>query len=112
MPPSAIASRACSPCCSAAAELTLMCFVRYIHEQRKPHAARDVRIQGRHAQAGARKARRFYDYDPLDLMFESYSDTMPVYEIVIQDADDNELAVWLDDDLRLRLAANEFLVVP
>ena len=59
-----------------------------------------------------RKARRFYDYDPLDLMFESYSDTMPVYEIVIQDADDNELAVWLDDELRLRLAANEFLVVP
>ena len=45
-------------------------------------------------------------------MFESYSDTMPVYEIVIQDADDNELAVWLDDDLRLRLAANEFFVVP
>jgi hypothetical protein len=56
-----------------------------------------------------KKARRFYADDPLDLMFESYSDGMPVNEIVIQDADDNELAVWLDDDLRLRLAASDLL---
>ena len=54
-------------------------------------------------------ARRFYDDDPLDLMFESYSDGMPVNEIVIQDPDDNELAVWLDDDMRLRLAAGDLL---
>jgi hypothetical protein len=56
-----------------------------------------------------KKARRFYADDPLDLMFESYSDAMPVNEIVIQDAADNELAVWLDDDLRLQLAARDLL---
>jgi hypothetical protein len=34
---------------------------------------------------------------------------MPVNEIAIYDADRNELAVWLDDDLRLRLAAGDLL---
>ena len=34
---------------------------------------------------------------------------MPVNEIAIKDANDNELAVWLDDDLRLRLAARDLL---
>jgi hypothetical protein len=56
-----------------------------------------------------KKARRFYDDDPLDLMFESYDAGMPVNEIAIQDANHEELAVWLDDDLRLRLAANDLL---
>ena len=32
-----------------------------------------------------------------------------VNEIVIYDADDNKLAVWLDDDMRLRLAARDLL---
>ena len=53
-----------------------------------------------------KKARRF---DPLDLMFESYDGGMPVNEIAIKDADYNELAIWRDDDLRLRLAAQELL---
>jgi hypothetical protein len=53
-----------------------------------------------------KKARRF---DPLDLMFESYDGGMPVNEIIIQDADENELAVWRDEDLRLRLAARDLL---
>jgi hypothetical protein len=54
-------------------------------------------------------ARQFYDDDPLDLMFESYNGGMPVNEIAIEDAHDNELAVWQDDDLRLRLAAQDLL---
>jgi hypothetical protein len=54
-----------------------------------------------------KKARRFYDNDPLDLMFESYDGGMPVNEIAINDADDDELAVWQDEDLRLRLAARD-----
>ncbi len=56
-----------------------------------------------------KKARRFYDDDPLDLMFESYDGGMPVNEIAIKDADDDELAVWQDEDLRLRLAARDLL---
>src|ERR1700692_5158365 len=52
-----------------------------------------------------KKLRRFYDNDPLDLMFESYDGGMPVNEIAINDADDDELAVWQDEDLRLRLPA-------
>jgi hypothetical protein len=56
-----------------------------------------------------KKARRFYDNDPSDLMFESYDDNAPVNEIAIQDADHNEVTVWLDEDLRLRLAARDLL---
>jgi hypothetical protein len=56
-----------------------------------------------------RKARRFYDDDPLDLMFESYDGGMPVNEIAIKDANDDELAIWLDEDLHLRLAARDLL---
>ena len=56
-----------------------------------------------------KKARRFCDDDPLDLMFDSYDGGMPVNEIAIQDADHAELAVWQDHDLRLRLAARDLL---
>jgi hypothetical protein len=55
------------------------------------------------------KARQLYDNDPLDLMFESYDGGMPVNEIAIEDADHDELAVWRDEDLRLRLAARDLL---
>jgi hypothetical protein len=55
-------------------------------------------------------ARQFYDNDPLHLTFESYDcGIMPVNEIAIQDADHNEVTVWLDEDLRLRLAARDLL---
>jgi hypothetical protein len=60
-------------------------------------------------QQALRKARRFYDDDPFDLMFESYDGGQPVNEIAIHDADNDELAVWLDDDLCLRLAARDLL---
>jgi hypothetical protein len=39
----------------------------------------------------------------------SYDGGMPVNEIAIKDANDNELAVWLDEDLRLRLGARDLL---
>jgi hypothetical protein len=57
-----------------------------------------------------RKARRLYDHDPFDLMFESYDSGMPVNEIAIANADHDELAVWRDDDMRLRNAARDLLV--
>jgi hypothetical protein len=54
-------------------------------------------------------ARGFYDDDPLDLMFESYGDGMPVNEIAICNRKGEELTAWVDDDLRLRLAARDLL---
>ena len=56
-----------------------------------------------------KKARRFYDHDPLHLTFAFYDGGMPVNEIAIEDADYNELALWQDQDLRLRLAAGDLL---
>jgi hypothetical protein len=55
-----------------------------------------------------RKARKFLDTDG-DLMFQEYDGGMPINEIEIQDQDRSEVAVWYDDDLRLRLAARDLL---
>lgn len=53
-------------------------------------------------------ARRYADEDPGRLDFEPY-DLDPIHEIAIKNDDGNELAVWQDDDLRLRLAAGPML---
>ena len=45
---------------------------------------------------------------PSRLCFEPYID-MTMNEIAVCDADGNELAVWYDEDLRLRLAARDLL---
>jgi hypothetical protein len=42
------------------------------------------------------------------MLFEPY-DGMPVNEIAIKDDTDDEVAVWIDEDLRLRLAARHLL---
>jgi hypothetical protein len=44
-------------------------------------------------------------------MFEGYDDNQPVNEIEISGRDGDELGVWYDDDLRLRLAAADLLDV-
>jgi hypothetical protein len=54
-------------------------------------------------------ARGFYDEHTEDLMFESYDSGMPVNEIEIADNEGNRLAIWRDDDLRLRLAASDLV---
>jgi hypothetical protein len=54
-------------------------------------------------------ARKLYEDDPSELDFETYDSGMPVNEIAIRDADANELAVWQDEDLTLRLAARDLL---
>jgi hypothetical protein len=56
-----------------------------------------------------RKARKFLDTHVEDLMFEDYDSGMPVNEIEIQDKHRSEVAVWYDDDLRVRLAASDLL---
>jgi hypothetical protein len=52
-------------------------------------------------------ARRFYDDDPVELMFEPYDGGLPVNAIAIHDADHKELAVWHDDARRMQLAARD-----
>jgi hypothetical protein len=45
-----------------------------------------------------------------ELFFERYQRPFPINEIAIGNDDDSaELAVWFDDDLRLRLAADDLL---
>jgi hypothetical protein len=53
-------------------------------------------------------ARKFYADETTELWFDHYAE-MPINEIAIEDADHEELAVWQDDDLRLRLAARDLL---
>jgi len=55
------------------------------------------------------KAQELYENDPGELWFEPYDGGMPVSEIEIIDDDYNEVALWLDDDLRVRLAAQDLL---
>jgi hypothetical protein len=54
-------------------------------------------------------ARKFVDEDSLDLLFEAYDITSDVNEIVVSDDSGNDLAFWYDDDLTLRLAAQDLL---
>jgi hypothetical protein len=53
------------------------------------------------------KARAFHDEHDDELTFESYNGGTPVNGIEITGPDGSELAVWMDDDLRLRLAATD-----
>jgi hypothetical protein len=54
-------------------------------------------------------AQVFYDEHSEDLMFESYDSGMPVNEIEIADDEGTRLAVWQDENMRLRLAARDLL---
>ena len=54
-----------------------------------------------------KKARVFYDERTEELMFESYDGGHPVNEIAVRDANGDEVALWQDDDLRVRLAAHD-----
>jgi hypothetical protein len=54
-------------------------------------------------------ARQFYDDDWSQLYFEPYDRGIPVNEITISDAEGEECTAWLDDELRLSLAAPDLL---
>jgi len=55
-------------------------------------------------------AQKLYADEPSELWFEPYAaGGMTVNDIAISDADGNEVALWLDDDLRLRFAADDLL---
>lgn len=55
------------------------------------------------------QAQSLYADQPWKLWFEAYDGKTPVNEITVNDSDGNEVAVWLDDELRLRLAASDLL---
>ena len=52
------------------------------------------------------RSKKLYKDDPLELCFEPHDSGQPVNEIAVCDTKGNEVATWLDDDLRLRLAAS------
>jgi len=66
-------------------------------------------FRARSPKAALKKALVFYDERPEDLMFQSYDGGDPVNEIEVLAADGGSVAVWHDDDLRLRLAAGDML---
>jgi hypothetical protein len=55
------------------------------------------------------KAQELYANDPSELWFEPYDSGQSVNEIAISDDDGDEVAVWFDDELWLRLAAQDLL---
>jgi hypothetical protein len=55
------------------------------------------------------QAKKLYADNSSELWFEPYDDGQPANEITVYDTDGNEVAAWLDDDLRLRLAAPALL---
>jgi len=56
-----------------------------------------------------KQARVFCDERAEDQIFESYDGGHPVNEITVRDIKGHEVALWQDDDLRLRLAAADML---
>jgi hypothetical protein len=66
-------------------------------------------FKARSPQDALKKARAFNDRRPDELMFEHHNGSHPVNEISLHDADGDEVALWLDDDLLVRFAANDLL---
>jgi hypothetical protein len=66
-------------------------------------------FKARSSRDALKKARAFYDERTDELMFESYDGGHPVNEIAVRDAGGDEVALWQDDDLRVRLAAHDLL---
>ena len=70
------------------------------------YATRD--FKARSPQEVLKQARAFYDERSEELIFERY-DGHSLNEVAVRDADGRELAVWQDNELRLRLAAGDML---
>jgi len=54
-------------------------------------------------------ARKFLSENRSDLFFEDFGSGLPVLEIEILDDDEDEVALWQDDEMLLRLAADSIL---
>lgn len=65
-------------------------------------------IKARTPMQALAKARAFHDAHTEELSFQQYDGISPVNEIEIE-GPTGEVALWRDDDLRLRLAASDLL---
>jgi hypothetical protein len=66
-------------------------------------------FKARSPQDALKKARAFYEKHAEELIFESFDGGHHVTDIALRDADGNQVALWQDDELRLRLAAGDML---
>ena len=66
-------------------------------------------FKARSPQDALKKARAFSDERTEELIFERYDGGHPVNEIAVRDMNGNQVALWQDDELRLRLAAGDML---
>jgi hypothetical protein len=66
-------------------------------------------FKARSPQHALKKARAFYDKRTEELMFQGYDGGHPVNEIEVHDAEGDQVALWQDDELRVRLAAHDLL---
>jgi hypothetical protein len=68
-------------------------------------------IKARTPEQALQRARKIWETNPDQLVFESYDASQPVVEEIEIESDEEgtELAVWRSDDLRLRQAAPELL---
>ena len=85
--------------------------ITYIVTFRTDAAAAVEEIAAASPQAALAEARAIAN-DPErvdELYFEPYTEHLPVNEVEVDAADGEEAAVWLDDELRLRLAARDLL---
>jgi hypothetical protein len=80
-----------------------------VHFNTDAECATDA-IEAETAELALAAAREMAANDSNELLFERYQSAFDINEIVVRDEDDSEeLAVWFDDDLRLRLAADDLL---
>jgi hypothetical protein len=68
-----------------------------------------VTFKARSPRHALQKARALCDEHPEDLMFQHYDGGHPVNEISVHDEHGDEVALWQDDDLRIRLAGHDLL---
>jgi hypothetical protein len=68
-----------------------------------------VEIEADSPEQALKKAHQLWDEGSAKLSFESCVDWIVMNEITIRDEDGNDVALWMDDDLRLRLAARPLL---
>ncbi len=62
-------------------------------------------IEAKTPKQALRLARKLWETDPDQLVFEKYDMMMPPDEIEIEGDEGSERATWCSDDMRLRLAA-------
>jgi hypothetical protein len=57
-------------------------------------------LEAKTPQQALAQEKKLYSDDPLKLCFEPYDSGQPMNEIAVCDTDGDEVAAWLDDDLR------------